>query len=194
MKVKFRNEDIRRLLDIETPEFPKYVSPIINLANQYAQGTRPKVVGQMTELIQHFTGRTLGEWERWYLKQKPEAIKNATEKILTTIESLKSSLAKIDRSLVEQWVRDLVIVKTFVGLRFQEAILKKGAEIKGTGYKLAEPADEAKGIDGYIGKTPVSIKPDTYKVKAALPEQIETKIIYYGKVDGGIEVDYGEIL
>ena len=194
MKVKFRNEDIRRLLDIETPEFPKYVSPIINLANQYAQGTRPKVVGQMTELIQHFTGRTLGEWERWYLKQKPEAIKNATEKILTTIESLKSSLAKIDRSLVEQWVRDLVIVKTFVGLRFQEAILKKGAEIKGTGYKLAEPADEAKGIDGYIGKTPVSIKPDTYKVKAALPEQIETKIIYYGKVDGGIEVDYGEML
>ena len=194
MKVKFRNEDIRRLLDIETPEFPKYVSPIINLANQYAQGTRPKVVGQMTELIQHFTGRTLGEWERWYLKQKPEAIKNATEKILTTIESLKSSLAKIDRSLVEQWVRDLVIVKTFVGLRFQEAILKKGAEIKGTGYKLAEPADEAKGIDGYIGKTPVSIKPETYKVKAALPEQIETKIIYYGKVDGGIEMDYGKML
>jgi len=27
-----------------------------------------------------------------------------------------------------------------------------------------------------------------------LPEQIETKIIYYGKVDGGIEVDYGEML
>jgi len=194
MKIKLKNDDVRKLLDIETPEFPKYVAPIINLANQYAQGTRPKVVGQMTELIQHFTGRTLGEWERWYLKQKPEAIKNATEKILTTIESLKSSLAKIDRSLVEQWVRDLVIVKTFVGLRFQEAILKKGAEIKGTGYKLAEPADEAKGIDGYIGKTPVSIKPDTYKVKAALPEQIDTKIIYYGKVDGGIEVDYGEIL
>lgn len=194
MKLKLRNEDVRRLLDIETPEFPKYVAPIINLANQYAQGTRPKVVGQMTELIQHFTGRTLGEWERWYIKQKPEAIKNATEKILTTIENLKGSLSQIDRSLVEQWVRDLVIVKTFVGLRFQEAILKKGAEIKGTSYKLAEPADEAKGIDGYIGKTPVSIKPDTYKVKAALPEQIEAKIIYYGKVDGGIEVDYGEML
>ena len=194
MKIKLKNDDVRKLLDIETPEFPKYVSPIINLANQYAQGTRPKVVGQMTELIQHFTGRTLGEWERWYLKQKPEAIKNATEKILTTIENLKSSLAQIDRSLIEQWVRDLVIVKTFMGLRFQEAILKKGAEINGTSYKLAEPADEAKGIDGYIGKIPVSIKPDTYKVKEALPEQIEAKIIYYGKVDGGIEVDYGEML
>jgi len=31
-------------------------------------------------------------------------------------------------------------------------------------------------------------------VKAALPEHIETEIIYYKKIDDGIEVDYGEIL
>ena len=36
---------------------------------------------------------------------------------------------KIDRDRIEQWVRDLVIVKTFARLRFQEAILKKGAEL-----------------------------------------------------------------
>ena len=46
--------------------------------------------------------------------------------------------------MVEQWVRDLVIVKTFAGLRFQEAILKKGAEIKGTGYRFANPDEESK--------------------------------------------------
>ncbi|MCD6385033.1 hypothetical protein J7M23_04570 [Candidatus Sumerlaeota bacterium] len=45
MKVKIGIKEIRKYLDIETPEFPKYVSPLINLANQYAQGTRPKVVG-----------------------------------------------------------------------------------------------------------------------------------------------------
>ncbi len=88
----------------------------------------------------------------------------------------------------------MVIVKTFAGLRFQEAILKKGAEIKGTNYRLSEPDEESKGIDGYIGNIPVSIKPHTYEVKAALPEYIETKIIYYKKIDDGIEVDYGEIL
>jgi len=194
MKVKITVAEIRKYLDIETPEFPKYVAPLINLANQYAQGTRPKVVGQMSELIQEFEGKTLAEWEEWYLKKKPDAIKNATEKILQKLQELKNSLDKIDRATVEQWVRDLVIVKTFAGLRFQEAILKKGAELKGTNYRLAEPEEESKGIDGYIGDIPVSIKPDTYDVKASLPEHIGVKVIYYRKIDDGIEVDYGEIL
>jgi len=82
MKVRISLEEIRKYLDIETPEFPKYVAPLINLSNQYAQGTRPKVVEQMSELIQQFTGKSLPEWEKWYLQQKPDAIKNATEKIL----------------------------------------------------------------------------------------------------------------
>jgi len=151
-------------------------------------------VGQMSELIQEFEGKTLREWEEWYLKRKPDAIRNATEKIIEKLKELKNSLDKIDRATVEQWVRDLVIVKTFAGLRFQEAILKKGAEIKGTSYRLAEPDEESKGIDGYIGEIPVSIKPHTYDVKASLPEHIEVKIIYYRKIDDGIEVDYGEIL
>ena len=194
MKVKISIKEIRKYLDIETPEFPKYVSPLINLANQYAQGTRPRVVGQMSELIQLFTGKTLSEWEEWYLEQKPDAIKNATEKILQKLKEFKNSLNKIDRATVEQWVRDLVIVKTFAGLRFQEAILKKGAELKGANYRLSEPDEESKGIDGFIGDIPVSIKPHTYEMKASLPEHIEVKIIYYRKIDDGIEVDYGEIL
>ncbi|MBI5360277.1 MAG: MjaI family restriction endonuclease [Planctomycetes bacterium] len=57
-----------------------------------------------------------------------------------------------------------------------------------------KPEDESRGIDGYIGDVPVSIKPETYKTKQALPEQIQVKIIYYAKVDSGIEVDYGEVL
>jgi uncharacterized protein YukE len=194
MKIKITVEEIRKYLNIESPEFPKYVSPLINLANQYAQGTRPKVVGQMSELIQEFEGKTLSEWEQWYLKKKPDAIRNATEKILQKLKELKNSLNNIDRTMVEQWVRDLLIVKTFVGLKFQEAILKKGAELKRTNYRLAEPEEESKGIDGYIGDVPVSIKPHTYEIKASLPEHIDIKIIYYKKINDGIEVDYGEIL
>jgi uncharacterized protein YukE len=194
MKVKISIEEIRKYLDIETPEFPKYAAPLINLANQYAQGTRPKVVGQMSDLIQEFEGKTLKGWEEWYLQKKPDAIRNATEKILLKLKELKNALNKIDQATVEQWVRDLVIVKTFAGLRFQEAILKKGAELKRTDYRLSEPDEESKGIDGYIGNIPVSIKPHTYKVKASLPEHIGVKIIYYRKIDDGIEVDYGEIL
>ena len=194
MKVKINNEEIRRCLDIEAPEFPKYTTQLMNLANQNAQGTRPKIVGQMSELIQHFTGKTLAEWESWYIKQKPDAIRAATERILQMVRNLKNAIDKIDEKMVEEWVRDLVIVKTFMGLRFQETILKKGAEIKGADYHLSDFTEESKGIDGYIDNIPISIKPDTYKAKAALQEDITVKVIYYKKVKNGIEVDYEEIM
>jgi ribosomal protein S19 len=119
MKVKITIDEIKKYLDIESPEFPKYVAPLINLANQYAQGTRPKIVGQLSELIQEFEGKTLSEWENYYLQKKPDAIKNATEKILQKLKELKETLKNIDYDTVEKWVRDLVIVKTFIGFRFQ---------------------------------------------------------------------------
>jgi hypothetical protein len=72
--------------------------------------------------------------------------------------------------------------------------LKKAAEIKKVDYRLSEFTEESKGIDGYIGDIPVSIKPITYKTKLALLEDITVKIIFYQKVKDGIRVDYGDIL
>ena len=109
------------------------------------------------------------------------------------IENFKEAINKIDKEVIEKWVRDLVIVKTFVGLRFQEALLKKGSELLREDCRLASPGEEAKGIDGFIGKIPVSIKPHTYDLKASLPEHIDCKIIRYKKTDDGVEVDYGEL-
>jgi hypothetical protein len=125
MKIRLSNEEIRKYLEIDSPEFPKYTTQLLNLANQNAQGTRPRIVGQMSELIQHFTGQTLVEWEQWYLERNPGAIRMATEKVLQMVENLRDAIEKIDRRMVEEWVRDLVIIKTFMGLRFQEAILKE---------------------------------------------------------------------
>lgn len=194
MKIKLTNEQIREALEIESPAFPKYVTQIINLANQNAQGTRPKVVGQLSDLIQEFPGKKFEEWEEWYLQKHPDAIKNAREKIFDMIEKLKHAVNKIDENMVNEWTKDLVIVKTFIGLKFQEAVLKKAAEIKGVDYRLSDNTEESKGIDGYVGDMPVSIKPDTYKTKKGLSEQIGAKLIYYKKLKTGIEVDYSEII
>lgn len=127
------------------------------------------------------------------MERNPDAIRMATEKVLQMVEKLRDAIEKIDRGMVEEWIRDLVIVKTFMGLRFQEAILKKCAEIEGVDYRLSDFAEESKGIDGYIGDVPVSIKPGTYKAKASLQEKIAVKMIYYEKVNNGIEVDYEQI-
>ncbi len=46
--------------------FPKYAIQIINLTNQHSQATRPRNVGQMSELIQAFPGKSYVDWTTWY--------------------------------------------------------------------------------------------------------------------------------
>jgi hypothetical protein len=53
----------------------------------------------------------------------------------------------VDKDTGEKWVRDLVLVRTFIGLKFQEAILRKGAELKGVDWRFSSPEEELKGIE-----------------------------------------------
>jgi len=190
MKIKIKNSELQEAIAGEKADFPKYSTQVMNLANANAQGTRPAVVGQMSDLIQEFSGNTLIEWEMWYKEKKPRAIDDATDKIYQMINKLKEVMGEIDKDLVRKWVEDLLIIKTFIGLRFQEAILKKVADSKNKAYRLASPDEESKGIDGYIGEMPVSVKPETYKTKKSLAETIAVDIIYYEKKKDGIVIDY----
>ena len=47
MQFKIKSSQFVRDVVGSTPEFPKYTTQIMNLANQNAQGTRPRVAGQM---------------------------------------------------------------------------------------------------------------------------------------------------
>jgi MjaI-like restriction endonuclease len=188
--VKITNEELTNDIVGDVLSFPKYTTQLMNLANQNSQGTRPRVVGQMSELIQEFPGSYYDEWVTWYKQNNPDAIENATARICMMVQNLQSAIRLIDEDMVRNWVEDLVLTKTFVGLRFQEGILKKIAGLKGHSYRLAKPEEESAGIDGFIGDKPVSIKPSTYKTKTMLGEQIQVEIIYYDKVRDGIKVDY----
>ena len=178
----------------ETKVFPKYTTQILNLCNQNAQGTRPSVVGQMSDLVIQCPFRTYGEWKSWYLSKKPNATVDATRRIKAMVNNLKAAIAIIDDKLIKEWVEDLVIAKSFTGLRFQQAILSRVARMKGINFRTAGPYEESKGIDGFLGKDPVSIKPVTYKAKLGLPESIRIPIIYYEKLKDGIKVDASSVL
>jgi len=188
MIIKIKNEELIEDIVGKVTEYPKYTTQIMNLANQNAQGTRPKVVGQMSELIQEFPGKRYEEWVKWYENEMPNAIDNATEKVYNMVIKLEEAIKLIDKELVRKWVRDLVLTKTFVGFCLQESILKRVASVKKEIYRLATPFEESQGIDGYVGSTPVSIKPSTYRTMSMLREEIDAKIIYYEKVKGGIKV------
>ena len=164
----------------------------MNLANQNAQGTRAKIVGQMSDLIQEFEGTALSEWEKWYFESHPDAIDNATEKVFAMVTLFKDAILKIDKETVREWIEELVVVKTFSGLKFQEAILKKISLHFKKPYRLAKPDEESKGIDGFIGDMPISIKPITYKTKMGLNEVISVPIVFYDKKKSEIVIEFDE--
>ena len=193
MNFTIKDEDIQRLNDAESPSFPKYTSQLINWANQNAQGTRPVVVGQMSELFPEFmesgTEMTIDGWREWYTEKYPDAFEKATDKIFAQVQNLRDAIPLIDKEMVTRWVEDLVIYKTFNGLYVQKAILASLAAKNNTTYRLATPEEEAKGIDGFVGSIPYSVKPDTYKTMGRLSETIDAKMIYYTKTKNGLKID-----
>ena len=185
MNYTLKNESIDAYNESNKFEFPKYTSQLINWANQNAQGTRPIVVGQMSELFPKFVDSgeeiTIENWRKWYTERYPDALEKATNKIFAQVQNLQNAIPSIDKEMVMHWVEDLVINKTFNGMYVQKAILASLAEKKGTTFRLATPAEESKGIDGYVGDIPYSVKPDTYKAMGRLSETIDVKMIFYAK-------------
>ncbi|MGI5872414.1 MAG: MjaI family restriction endonuclease [Bacillota bacterium] len=193
MNYNIKNEDIEIYNDSDSFSFPKYTSQLINWANQNAQGTRPKVVGQMSELFPEFLDsdeeKTIDGWRRWYTERYPDAFENATNKIWEQVNNLRNAIPLIDKEMVQKWVEDLVIYKTFNGLYVQKAILASLAQRRNTTYRLATPEEESKGIDGFVGDVPYQVKADTYKTMGRLSEVIEVKMIYYTKTKTGLHVE-----
>jgi len=196
MKFTIKNEEIQQINNSPSTEFPKYTSQLINWANQNAQGTRAKVVGQMSDLFSEYQEQaediSIDDWENWYREKHPDAIENATDKILAQVENLKNAIPLINREMVRDWVEDLVIAKTYNGLYVQQAILKSVADKKRQDYRLATSAEESVGIDGFVGEIAYSIKPDTYKTMNRLSERIDVKMIYYTKTKTGLTIEVEE--
>jgi len=196
MKFTLKNEEIQSLNKSPVIKFPKYTSQLMNWANQNAQGTRAKVVGQMSDLFPEYQRQadniSIEDWENWYLERRPEAINNATDKIYEQIKNLQEAIKLIDRDMVKEWVKDLVVTKTYNGMYVQQAILKSIADKKQQKYRLANPKEESIGIDGFIGDTAYSIKPDTYKTMKRLSEEIDVKMIYYTKTKTGLTIEIEE--
>lgn len=211
-EVVIKREELMKVLNVPETEFEKYVSPLLNQINNWARGTRPEVVGQMSELIKKFmerypkNQRTFDNWRDFYLSTEvipgstgEKAIETAVKRIKEKLSEVRRVLDDIDEETIRTWVEDLVLNKTFWGLMVQRPILSKLAEIFARdplNYRLSTPEEESKGIDGFIiingEEFPVSIKGVTYKQEKHMKEKIEAPIVYYEKTKNGLRIDYSE--
>ena len=84
-KFKISNEYISKCNDTEISEYPKYTTQVINLANQNAGGTRPRNVGQLSELLPEYLSSpgkaSLSGWKEWYNERYPDAVNNAVDRV-----------------------------------------------------------------------------------------------------------------
>lgn len=170
--------------------YPKHVSSIVNVLNQHTQATRPKNVGQITDMAHTFADtyieRSLEKWKTYYNQQMPGAISKAVEKIANAAAPFN-----IDRKWINLWVEDLIYNKSYQGLLFQEIILQKIAELEKKSYHRSNKKEEQRGIDGWLNNEPVSVKPNTYKSSAdALHENIRVRMIFYKKDKHGLKISY----
>lgn len=100
--IRIKNEELVRELVGEIKDFPRYTTQLLNLANQNAQGTRPRVVGQLSELIQECPEKTYEGWKRWYLTKYPHAIDDASARVQEMMENLKRAILEIDPAMIRR--------------------------------------------------------------------------------------------
>jgi len=169
-----------------------YIGSVINLGNSFSQATRPKNVGQLSDLIQDFRNSTCEHsvigWEQFYDEKIGKSkIAEASDKVWEYVLRIKENLNNLTKEDVHFWVKDLIIDKTFAGLQLQLDILEMVCD--NDDYRLANSDEEAKGIDGFVNGEPVSIKPHTYKKTIqAGKESISYRIIYYKQTKNGLVV------
>lgn len=193
-RIRFK-DGYEEMFEAEASEtdFPTYTTQIINIANQNSQATRANVVGQMSDLVIECPYKTQKEWEEWYLESHPDAIEKATKKAYEGVKNLKEAIGLIDEDMVRKWITDLVLVKSRRGIIYQKIILKYLANERNTTCRLATPEEESQGIDGFIGDTPVQIKPETYIEKGNINFESDVDIIYYRPADKSIAIFYDDI-
>lgn len=176
--------------DLEkSKKLPPYVGSVVNLANTFSQATRPRNVGQMSDLIQEYRKTTknpsVDGWKRFYYsKIGKQAIDTAADRTWELFLKMKKNMKSVTKENIQEWIHSLVIDKTFEGLQIQLDVLQAAAK---TNYRLATPEEESKGIDGWVDGEPVSIKPHTYKKTIEMgKEKIAYRTVFYKKTKNGV--------
>jgi|SRR3989344_1727157 len=194
-KIIITKEDIKEIAKYKDNNFPKYTSSLMNLLNRWAGGTSDKIVGQMSEEVMLCPYKKYSSWKKWYFKKYPDSINKSINLIMNKKREVLKQYKKINKKLVRNWVEDLVIDKSYWGIKIQEAVINKLRKLTRKKCRIATKKEERGGYDGFIGIKPIQIKPKSYKNASNVKsERLRAKVVYYEKKnDGSYEVNIKEI-
>ena len=123
-----------------------------------------------------------------------DTITPAVDKIMKALPSLRIAIDQIDRAMVENYIKSLIIDKTYEGLNAQYKIISLIGEKLDLPFRRATKEEEAKNIDGFINDIPVQIKSETFKITnpTTKVQGIDCVIIYYKKEKNETIVSFDE--
>lgn len=184
-----KKELIKLTSEENVKKFELYVSPFINLLNSITNSTRPKKVGQLSEIFNDFIDdwnkknmkhiphvkdwsiyynslkNVLKDFDECYPKTGEEVRKEAAINIYNLFLKFKDELfPKITLELIQDWVDDLIIQKTYNGMMLEQPVASYSAKlilknnypkIRFDNSKIIKsgPKEESIGIDWkYIDK------------------------------------------
>lgn len=185
-KIRITKEDIKEIAKYKEKNFPKYTASLINLLNRWAGGTSDKIVGQMSDEVILCPYKKYSRWKKWYSKKYPNSMNISIKLIMKKKREVLKQYKKINKKLVRKWVEDLVIDKSYWGIKIQEAVINSLRKLTRKKCRIATKNEEREGYDGFIGRNPIQIKPTSYKIASNVKsERLRAKVVYYEKKNDG---------
>lgn len=162
--------------------WPKYSTQLLNLANQNAKSTSVKTVGSMKELwtdMRHKGIRgTFDNWTTYYNSVRGEDTLNTAGQTLYSMITKMNLQNIITEDMCTDYIKEIVYNKTHMGMAGEEMAIEVVANYFNMPYRFSTKEEEAKGIDGWIGTTPVQVKPNDSPKKFNIPNSVDmTKVL-----------------
>lgn len=169
--IKLTSNDFKGIIKKDRCPFPLNTKPILNIATQNSQCTRPKIVGSMKDFFTEFlslkSGKSVEDWEKFYFTEKNGVtrINNSAETLFNYLNKMPLDHNVFTFDIAKDYISDLVINKTHYGMSGEYyAVIAAAMHFK-MPYRFSTAEEESQGIDAWIEKYPVQVKPHGTVVK-----------------------------
>jgi len=168
--------------------WPKYATQLMNIATQNSKATHVKDNGSVKELWLKMRNQgikgTLENWTNFYQQERggEQNLINSGKKVYAMLQ--KMGILWITEDMCIDYIKELVYNKTHMGLGGEEMAIQAIAKYYQLPYKFSNAQEEVQGIDGWIGKWPVQVKPEDSAFKGHVhnhPDKDKVLLVTYKK-------------